>query len=261
MGGRTISMTNNNTVHFVGPRVLKRRQQRRQRRIYTLIALLIALSCVTVGYAIGSERAEATQANNAVVDHPRAAICLYDAISDENFSDTFNDALCFEITVNSVQSSASSDPAGCEAIALDVPTEIKTSQKTYMDYRTITSKSSKQYKLQQDAWTDEYGFRRYGDYYMVALGTFYTGDSCGKVFRITLDTGVSFTAITGDVKADIHTDELNQHRNGNVVEFIVNTDAIPDMCRKMGDMSYANDSMFTGNIQNIEFLNAEISIA
>lgn len=253
-------MTNNNTVHFVGPRVLKRRQQRRQRRIYTLVALFIALSCITVGYAIGSERAKATQTStNDISDQPRAAICLYDAISDDDFSDTFDDALCIEITASSVHSSAPPEAIIGEATMLDVPTEIKTSQKTYMDYRTITSPSSKQYALQQDAWTDEYGFRRYEDYYMIALGTFYTGDSCGKVFRITLDTGVSFMAITGDIKADIHTDAMNQHRNGNVVEFIVDTDALSDTCKQMGDMSYANECMFSGNIESIELVDIEIS--
>lgn len=255
MGGRTIFMLNNNTVHFVGPRVLKRRQQRRQRRIYALITLLLAICFTTLGYAIGNERAEVTQTNTNDVSTGRpqvAAICLEDAISDGL---DFSDAFCIELTASSVQSSAMPEP---EIITLDVPTEIKTSQKTYMDYRTITSASSKQYRLQQGAWTDEYGFRRYGEYYMVALGTFYTGDSCGKVFRITLDTGASFVAITGDIKANAHTDAMNQHRNGNVVEFIIDKNAIPDMCRKMGDMSYANDSMFAGNIQSIEYLNIEI---
>lgn len=128
--------------------------------------------------------------------------------------------------------------------------------KSWMDYRTITAKNSLQYKLQQSAITDSNGFRRYlsddgNYYYMIALGTYYTGYQCGKLFRITLDNGESFEAITGDVKADIHTDANNQHRNGNVVEFIVDTRTISDDCSVMGDMSYAGEH-FKGKIAKIE---------
>ena len=47
--------------------------------------------------------------------------------------------------------------------------------KTYMDYRTITDKSSKQYKLQQDnnVYTDDEGFRKIEDKFIVAVGTYY----------------------------------------------------------------------------------------
>ncbi len=132
--------------------------------------------------------------------------------------------------------------------------QVNSAQKTYMSYKAITNQSSKQWKLQQEAITDEYGFRRYEGCYMVALGTYYTGQECGKKFKITLDTGVSFNVITGDVKSDKHTDELHQHRNGNIVEFIVDTNNIPSKCKTTGDMSYANDNMFQGKISKIELL-------
>jgi hypothetical protein len=136
---------------------------------------------------------------------------------------------------------------------LEIP-NVDSSQKTYMGYKSITNTSSKQYKLQQSAETDEFGFRRYNGLYMIALGTYYTGNECGKTFRITLDTGVTFDAITGDVKDNKDTDSLNQHRNGNIVEFIVDTSAIPDKCKLTGDMSDANDGMFKGKIAKIERL-------
>lgn len=137
--------------------------------------------------------------------------------------------------------------------SLEVP-DVNSAPKRYMDYRAITAPSSIQYALQQDATTDEYGFRRYGDYYMIALGTYYTGYECGKVFRITLDTGVSFEAITGDVKADVHTDSKNQHRDGNIVEFIVDTKKISGMAAAMGDMSYSDGVDFSGKVTKIEKL-------
>ena len=64
---------------------------------------------------------------------------------------------------------------------------IDNSFKAYMDYKSITNPSSIQYQMQQAAWTDENGFRKYGnDRYMVALGTYYTGYSCGKTFKVVL---------------------------------------------------------------------------
>lgn len=142
------------------------------------------------------------------------------------------------------------EPSG---IMLDVPTaySANTGFKSYMDYRALTNRRSKQYALQQNAYTDEQGFRIYDGCYMVALGTYYA-QSVGERFRITLDSGKSFLAVAGDVKSNAHTDRLHQHRGGNIVEFIVDTRAISSTCRRMGDMSYAG---FSGRIQSIEKLN------
>lgn len=138
-------------------------------------------------------------------------------------------------------------------ISLDVPMdyESNTGFKAYMDYRTITSPSSKQYAMQQEAYTDpETGIRMYDGCYMVALGTFYA-QQAGERFHITLTSGIEFDAITGDIKADIHTDEMHQHRNGNIVEFVVDTKTISKTCKVMGDMSYAG---FEGQVEKIEKL-------
>ena len=143
--------------------------------------------------------------------------------------------------------------AGPSYISLDVPTdyESNTGFKAYMDYRAITSKRSLQYALQQDAYTDpDTGIRMYDNCYMVALGTFYA-QQAGERFRITLEDGTVFNAITGDIKADVHTDANQQHRNGNIVEFVVDTSVISQTCKRMGDMSYAG---FQGQIKCIEKL-------
>ena len=144
-----------------------------------------------------------------------------------------------------------------ESNYLDVPMddESNTGFKSWMDYRVLTAKSSIQYKLQQEAWTDEQGFRRYGDYYMVALGTYYS-PTAGELFRITLEDGTSFEAVNGDVKDDSDTDELHQHKEGNIVEFIVDTDAISWECSVMGDMSWAG---FHGKIKSIEHIGSAVA--
>ena len=136
-----------------------------------------------------------------------------------------------------------------EFISMDVPDSdsSNTGFKSYMDYRAITDKRSDQYQLQQEATTDENGFRVYDDCKMIALGTYYV-DKIGDKFRITLEDDTVFYAIAGDVKSDLHTDTKHQHKNGNIVEFIVDTQEISKTCKKMGDMSYAG---LNGKIKSI----------
>ena len=45
--------------------------------------------------------------------------------------------------------------------------------KSYMSYKTITNKTSKQYNLQQKAHTGDYGIRMVSDRYCVVLGTYF----------------------------------------------------------------------------------------
>lgn len=136
----------------------------------------------------------------------------------------------------------------------DIPSA-ETGRKTFMDYRAITCKASKQYAIQQKAWTDGNGFRRSGDYYLVAMGTYYAAE-CGKTFQVSLDNGTTFDVMVGDIKADCDTDEANQHRNGNVIEFIIDSDHINRNCKLMGDMSYTDGLDFYGKIISItEILN------
>lgn len=121
--------------------------------------------------------------------------------------------------------------------------------KSYMDYRTITSRSSKQYKIQELAYTDINGLRRFDIYFIVATGSYY--GEVGDILRIELDTGEYFLAIKGDMKADIHTDKNNQiAHDGSVVEFIVDSNKLNKKAKRMGNISYI--SGFEGYVVNIE---------
>lgn len=143
-------------------------------------------------------------------------------------------------------------------VSMSLP-DYDTSFKAYMDYRCITNTASKQYELQQKAETDEQGLRKYRDYYLIGLGTYYA-NSVGEKFRITLENNKVFYAMTGDIKADIHTDKNNMYSpvydsNGtfisaNVVEFIVDTKAMDRKTKLSGSIgTYEN---FSGNIVKIE---------
>ena len=128
-----------------------------------------------------------------------------------------------------------------------------------MDYRKITDKSSAQYMLQIEAYTDDMGLRKYEDHYIVAMGTYYS-DNVGDTFKITLDNDTSFNVIIGDIKADCHTDSQNMYspvydNNGNlisanVIEFIVDTKKLDKSVTKLGTVSTYDN--FKGNIVKIE---------
>ena len=137
----------------------------------------------------------------------------------------------------------------------DVP-DGKTSFKSYMSWKAITNTRSEQYKLQQECWTDKNGLRRYDEYYVIALGSYYT-DEIGDTFKITLDTGKSFKAVVGDFKADHHTDTEHQYTptadcGKCVLEFVVDTKALNNTAKRMGDISYIKG--FDGNVEKMEKL-------
>ena len=125
---------------------------------------------------------------------------------------------------------------------------------SYMDYRTITDKSSAQYKLQQECWTDMMGLRRHGSDYVVALGTYFT-ENVGDRFTVYLDNGNHFNVIVGDIKADTHTDDTNSYvpmdnDTGNMVEFIIDEYAANTNMLMLGTVSYHD--FFNGSVINIE---------
>ena len=90
---------------------------------------------------------------------------------------------------------------------------------------------------------------------MVAMGSYYT-PKCGEILRITLETGYTFEVISGDVKADVHTDINNQKClvSNSLLEFIVDMNVLSTELKKMGDMSYTPNSLMKGKITKIERL-------
>lgn len=131
---------------------------------------------------------------------------------------------------------------------LEVPS--KNSFKSYMSYRAITDKTSRQYELQQSAITDELGLRTYNDRYCVAVGTYY-GDVYDEI-DVIMENGHVIECVVSDIKDDKHTNITNQkHKvDGSVVEFIVDIKKLDRLVKKMGDISYV-DEMFDGEIDYI----------
>ena len=117
--------------------------------------------------------------------------------------------------------------------------------KSYMDYRTITDKTSTQYKLQNEyAYTDkESGIRMVGDRYCIALGSYFTTD-IGQYVDIILGNGTIIPCILADQKDDKHTDDMNAVTVDSdcISEFIVDSNVLPDMVRLYGDVSRYDES-------------------
>lgn len=143
---------------------------------------------------------------------------------------------------------------------LGVP-NINNSFKTWMSYKAVTNKNSPQYKfIHTYGWSDSEGFMRCSgerdlgveqDYYLIAIGSYY-GTDIGAKYRITLDTGRVFYGALADSKNNKHTNSTNQYipKNGNMVEFLVDTSKLNKEVKKMGS---ANVYMpLNGQIVKIE---------
>ena len=108
--------------------------------------------------------------------------------------------------------------------------------KCYEDYRCITSVSSPQYQLQLEARTDDYGLRRIGQFYCVALGSAY-GSEIGAKYIITLSSNQEIPVVLADQKADRDTVEGHtRDRLGAVVEFVVDSARLPWAVRQSGNV-------------------------
>ena len=144
----------------------------------------------------------------------------------------------------------------------------------YMPYTAITNKSTPAYKVvrSENCYTDEFGLRRYKtndsqftidgqDDYIIALGTFYKEKgTAGSRYLIVTTTGM-YTAITGDEKADEHTDAkgmFSRHCNGTkagLIEWIVDKSALNPTIKKMGTVTYGGPEAARGEILYIYKIN------
>jgi len=109
--------------------------------------------------------------------------------------------------------------------SLPLPSGSDGSFKAMERVEKITREGSKQWHLKQIYTLDEDGFCRIGEYYAVAMGTYYA-KYIGQTLEIQFDSR-TIKVIIGDVKADEHTiDKMYCSTNGSIVEFIVKENTI-----------------------------------
>lgn len=116
--------------------------------------------------------------------------------------------------------------------------------KSFMPYRAITDKSSKQFELQQYATTENaYGLRMLDDYFMVAVTSQY--GEVGDLLEIELESGW-LLAIVGDIKSAGH-DDCKSFQDNSVIEFIIDNNRLNEEIKYHGDLNI----LFKGEIKRI----------
>ena len=129
---------------------------------------------------------------------------------------------------------------------------VNTNFKSYT-YYALLNKSSIQWKLQELAYTDDNGLRKIDNYYLAAMGSYYS-TTIGDIFRLTTDTGAVFDIILCDGKADRHTDANHMYTTANncMVEFYVDTTVLNRDVKFRGSVGIL--PQFSGSIVKVESL-------
>lgn len=132
----------------------------------------------------------------------------------------------------------------------NIPVCSNSQTKTYMDYKMITNKSSKQWQYINASGKIkiENGYLMEGEYIGVALGSYF--GEIGTKYIFTLDTGKQIKVVKIEEKADAHTKNGCQQKwDGSVIEFVIDSNAFKKS---------ANGYVYNGNFNNIEQFNGHI---
>ena len=145
---------------------------------------------------------------------------------------------------------------------IDLSVPDNKSFKSYMDARTIRDITSEQYKLKYEYVLDsETGIYMIEGRYACALGSFYSSE-IGTEFDIVMKSGEIIPCVLADIKADEHTDILNQYTlsNNSIVEFVVHESTlIPNITNRWGNTGDVSTlgGAFEGEIDYIRIYEGE----
>lgn len=138
----------------------------------------------------------------------------------------------------------------------------------YMDYGTVTAEGTGSYRIcrSPDSYSDSHGLRRFKttseqftvngeDDYVIALGTYYKPKgTIGSRFLVVTSTGM-YTAITGDEKADSHTDSMHMFGycgdNAAMIEWIVERSRLDSDIAMHGTVTKGTIEALQGEILHI----------
>lgn len=188
-----------------------------------------------------TDNSQYSQINSTVLESSSSTVTnLTDNIIEDKFSTNAETS-----TSNKVEQEPKPES---NTIVKNVPTGH--SFKSYTNYKLLNS-NTPQGRLQKLAYSDENGLRKVGEYYCVALGSYY-GTTIGDCYIVTLSSGNSFKMTLCDAKADIHTDVNNQYTlvNGCITEFYVDYSCFNRYTKSAGNISVLPG--FDGSIIKIE---------
>lgn len=122
---------------------------------------------------------------------------------------------------------------------------------SYMDYRTITDPSSDQWRLQQKAVTDPVtGIRTVNGRYCVAVGSAITTVK-GAYIDVTLQNGARIPCVLADCKRDCDTIDTFVGADGGIVEFVVETEVLPNQVQLLGSNEAQYNSYWASPVEKI----------
>ena len=111
---------------------------------------------------------------------------------------------------------------------------------SYMDFRTITDMTSDQWAMQQYCYTDPTtGIRMYAGRYCIAVGSGIAIDK-GTYIDVTLENGTIIPCVLADCKWDFDTIDTVVGADGGIIEFVVETEYLPNDVQIMG----SNEAQF-----------------
>ena len=153
-----------------------------------------------------------------------------------------------EITYDNGQAYISRDYISdeeCDFVMYDIPKY--EGFKSWMSYKAITSRSSKQYKLQVIASTGYAGIRTVNNRYCVAIGTAFDA-SIGTYIDLILEDGFVIPCIVADIKSPKHTDANNvftitgkTKKTICCTEFVIDPEKLNVNAMESGNISDCNE--------------------
>ncbi len=128
--------------------------------------------------------------------------------------------------------------------------------KSYEDADCITNNTKLPHgRLKRNYHLDhKSGIWMIGNRYCIAVGSYYTKKVGTKINLVLFNRGKKYTlkCITSDCKANKDTIKNHRiHKDGSIVEFVVNTSYLPQKVKAMGDVSYSGEK-FKGEIVKIK---------
>ena len=142
----------------------------------------------------------------------------------------------------------------CDFVMYDIPKY--EGFKSWMSYKAITNRSSKQYKLQQIASTGYAGIRTVNNRYCVAIGTAFDA-SIGTYIDLILEDGFVIPCIVADIKSPKHTDANNvftitgkTKKTICCTEFVIDPEKLNVNAMESGNISDCNE-LWTEHVRAI----------
>ncbi len=160
------------------------------------------------------------------------------------------EVITYTTTTNTNNELVTEFPIEEEIVLQEIAVCNSSNVKTYMDYRMITARNSKQWRYIHESGniTIKDGFLWEDDFIGVALGSYF--GPIGSKYSFHLDTGIVLHVVKVEAKADKHTNNgCEQRWDTSVIEFVIDSQAFTKEANGyVNHGNFNNSPQFRGNI-------------